>query len=103
MSICVLIEDAKALAKRYNNQAIVILGVERDGTVTVVTYGETKYKCRAIGEWAKGLWQHAVSVVPFRTVFGWGNDGKPKALTAEQLDSMSPTARAYARKWPPPK
>lgn len=72
------IADAKRIAKNGDHQAVVVLTVERDGTVTVVSYGENKAKCKAIGDWAKGLWGYAVSINPFQTVFGWGNDGVPK-------------------------
>ncbi len=79
----VKISDAKKIAKKLDQQAVVILGVERDGTVTVVTYGENKEKCRAIGEWGQGLLNWAVSLIPFMTVFGWGNGGVPKS--AEEI------------------
>ena len=72
------IEDAKRIAHVGDHQAVVVLTVERDGTVTVVSYGEDKPKCKAIGDWAQGLWKYAVSIRPFQTVFGWGNGGVPK-------------------------
>ena len=74
------ISDARALAKKLDQQAVVILGVERDGTVTVVTYGENGTKCKAIGDWGQGLWKYAVSIIPFQTVFGWGNGGVAKPV-----------------------
>lgn len=72
------IEDAKRLAKQLDLQAVVVLTVARDGTVKVVSYGETKAKCKSIGDWAQGLWKYAVTINPFQTVFGWGHGGKPK-------------------------
>lgn len=74
------ISVARAIAKHKDLQAVVVLCVERDGTVTVVSYGESKAKCKAIGEWAQGLWSYAVALNPFQTVFGWGNGGKPKPV-----------------------
>lgn len=76
MSIRFKISDAKGVAKKNDYQAIVVLCVERDGTVTIVTYGESKDKCNAIGAWAKGLWDNCISINPFKTVFGWGEGGK---------------------------
>ena len=70
------IKDAEVLAKANDYQAVVMLCVERDGTVTVVSYGESKAKCKAIGDWAKGLWSSCISINPFQTVFGWGEGGK---------------------------
>lgn len=75
------IADAKRIAKENDHQAVVVLTVERDGTVTVVSYGEDKAKCKAIGDWAQGLWKYAVTLIPFQTVFGWGNNGIPKPVT----------------------
>jgi hypothetical protein len=77
------IADARRLAKENDQQAIVILGIEKDGTITIVTYGEDKKKCQAIGEWADSLEQHGLLLIPFNTVFGWGNGGKP--TTGETL------------------
>ena len=71
------IKDLKALAIKHDMQAIVLLTVERNGTVSVVTYGENVEKCKAIGDWGQGLWKHCVSLIPFQSVFGWGNNGVP--------------------------
>jgi hypothetical protein len=90
-----LIPEAREIAKRYDGQAAVVLLVARDGTVTVASYGETRHKCRVIGEWAQGLWNSVVSRVPFQTVFGWGNGGRPLPLTPEELATLSPKARTY--------
>jgi hypothetical protein len=91
----VLIADAESIAKRLDQQAVVILGVERDGTVTIVTYGETKWKCRVIGDWAKGLRKQAISVCPFQTAFGWGNNGKPKRLPTVDLLMLGSAGAGY--------
>ena len=81
------ITDLKSLAKSRDQQALVVIGVERDGTVTIVSYGETKNKCQAIGWWAKGL-SNILSIAPFRTIFGWGNSGIPKSLDDTELVSL---------------
>ncbi|QGY05551.1 hypothetical protein MMSR116_29390 [Methylobacterium mesophilicum SR1.6/6] len=78
-------------------QAAVLLDIARDGTVTVSTYAEQPgTPAKAIAEWAEGLWRHAISVVPFRTVFGWGRDGVPTPLTPEERASLGEAGRAYA-------
>jgi len=71
------IKDLKELAKQHDLQALMMLCVERNGTVSVVTYGENIKKCKAIGDWGQGLWKYGVSLIPFKTVFGWGNEGIP--------------------------
>ena len=78
------IRDAQAVADQYDCQAVVVLCVDRDGTVRVISYGEDKKKCDAIGAWAKGLWRTAISKAPFCTVFGWGNGGEPQPLTSAE-------------------
>lgn len=81
----ILIEDLKKLAKEKDQQAIIAFCVERDGTVRCVTYGEDKLKCDAAGWWGQGTLNNDIPIIPFQTVFGWGNNGKPKKLTEEQL------------------
>lgn len=81
-----VIKHARRIAKDHDLQAVVVLTVARDGIVTVTTYGEDKKKCDAIGEWGQGLWKYAVSIIPFQTVFGWGNGGVPKKVSKDQLE-----------------
>jgi len=71
------IKDLKTLANKHDLQGIMMLCIERNGTVSIVTYGENKEKCKAIGDWGQGLWNHCVSLIPFKSVFGWGNNGIP--------------------------
>lgn len=88
---------AAASALDIDAQAVVLLDVARDGTVTVSTYAQQPgTPAKAIAEWAEGLWQHAISVVPFRTVFGWGQNGVPTPLTSEERATLTPTQQAYA-------
>lgn len=77
----VKINDLKKLAKQRDQQAIIAFCVERDGTVRCVTYGENPLKCRAAGWWGQGFLQNQISKVPFQTIFGMGNGGKPKFLS----------------------
>lgn len=83
------IRDAEKLCKDHDLQAVVVLTVERTGTIRITTYGETKKKCKVIGEWGQGLWEYAVTKIPFQTVFGWGNRGQPKTITPEELETVS--------------
>ena len=83
-----LIDDLKKLAKKRDQQAIIAFTVERDGTVRCVTYGETPVKCRAAGWWGQGFMNKYISIVPFQTVFGWGNGGTPLPLNNAQLHEI---------------
>ncbi len=85
-----VVKELRQIASNKDLQAIVVLTVERNGNVSVVTYGETKEKCKFIGDWGQGLWLHAISLVPFATIFGWGNFGKSQ--TVEQAK------KAYQRR-----
>jgi len=98
----VQIADAELLAQQLDQQAVVILGIERDGTVTVVSYGETKFKCKAIGDWAQGLWKKVVSVCPFQTAFGWGNGGRPKKMKSIDLLMLGSAGIGYVEKYTAP-
>ena len=79
------ISDARAIAKRRDCQAVVVISVGRDGTISTVSYGEDKGKCDAIGEWTRSLWPAVFSIIPFQTVFGWGCNGLPTPVTEEQI------------------
>jgi len=84
----VKIEDLKQLTKGRDQQAIIAFCVERDGAVRCVTYGEDKLKCDAAGWWGQGFMLKHISIVPFQTVFGWGNKGTPKALSETQRQDI---------------
>lgn len=71
------IKNLKTLSIKHDLQAVMMLCVERNGIVSIVTYGEDKKKCKTIGCWGQGLFKHCVSLIPFQSVFGWGNNGKP--------------------------
>lgn len=97
------IEELEAVCKERDMQAMAAITVDRDGTVHVTTYGESQQKCQAIGEWAQGLHDHAITVVPFQTVFGWGNNGVPKEITEEQWgclgSKISQSGKEYIEKY----
>jgi hypothetical protein len=73
----ITITELRKIAQAKDLQAIVAITVQRNGTTSVVTYGENKEKCKAIGDWGQGLWDWAISRIPFTSVFGWGNNGEP--------------------------
>ena len=89
------IRDAQRLADVNDCQAMVVLYVKRNGDVGYVTYGETKFGCKVIGDWTKGMFNKDVTVSPFQTAFGWGNGGIPKKLTAGQLETLSVNQKIY--------
>lgn len=91
------INCAAAVGLDLDAQAVVLIDVARDGTVTTSTYARLPgTPATAIADWANGLERHALSVVPFRTVFGWGRNGVPTPLTPEERASLGATGRAYA-------
>lgn len=56
--------------------ACVLVAVERDGLVRVVTWSERKHDCTRMPAFVDRLLGQ-VAIIPFRTVFGWGNGGVP--------------------------
>lgn len=91
------INVAAAAGLDLDAQAVVLIDVARDGTVTVSTYARLPgTPARAIAEWADGLEAGAISVVPFRTVFGWGRGGVPTPLTADERATLSASQATYA-------
>lgn len=94
------INCAAAVGLDLDAQAVVLIDVARDGTVTTSTYARLPgTPATAIADWANGLDRHAISVVPFRTVFGWGRNGVPTPLTPEERASLGATGRAYADRY----
>lgn len=71
----VKISELKKISKEKDLQCIVVIEVSRDGVVSVVSYGESKSKCKAIGDWAQGIMSNCISLSPFQTIFGWGRGG----------------------------
>lgn len=71
--------EAKGMLDRHDLQGVLVVAVGRDGVVSTHSYGEDRRKCRALAKWIENL-DRALSVIPFATVFGWGNGGKPKPL-----------------------
>ncbi len=89
------IAECKRIAVENDCQAVVVLRVERDGTLTLSTYGETKHQCDIIGEWAhKSIWPQCFRV-PFEPVFGMGNNGEPKFLEMREYMGLNPSGKAY--------
>lgn len=93
------VAQAGELRERYGYRALILVGVRVDGTVDVMSHAATSGDCRVIGDYAQGHFGKHLPVVPFQTWFGWGNGGRPLPLTAEQLDSLSPSEQRYALRY----
>ena len=90
------INVAAAVGLDLAAEAIVLIDVARDGEVRVSTYARRPGRpAKAIGEWADGLWKHALSDVPFRTVFGMGRGGVPTPRAPDERATLTPTQAAY--------
>lgn len=85
----------KKIAKEHDDQAVVVVRVQRDGTINVATYGEDKHKCDIIGEWAQKTISDTLPRIPFEPVFGWGNGGAPKYLEMREYMGLTPGAKVY--------
>lgn len=82
--------DAQRLLEFFELEAVLIFSVDSRGCLHTATAGANVAKGKAIGWWANGLWGWAkvVSLVPFQTIFGWGNDGKPKPLSPRDAETV---------------
>lgn len=72
--------EAIGLLERHDLRGVVVIAIGRTGVVSTHTYGENKRKCGALAKWIDGFEERALSIIPFNTVFGWGNRGKPEKL-----------------------
>lgn len=78
--------------------ALVMLDVQRDGSVHVSTWAQgSGTPSRALAEWGQGLGKN-LPVIPFRTVFGCGTGGRPTPLTAAERDQLVGPGLAYAER-----
>lgn len=73
-----------------------VLAIRDDGGIDTATWGSSREACDAIAAWRDASWEY-VSAAPFQTWFGWGNGGVPKRLSAEELDSLGESGRAYVQ------
>ena len=77
------LDVAKRFMKRHDLQGVVILAIQKDGVIQTLTYGSDKRKCSVLGTWIQGFMSQ-LSIIPFSTVFGFGNGGKPMALSEDE-------------------
>jgi hypothetical protein len=81
----VQIQDARDLAEKYGLQGVMIMGIRRDGIVDSVTYGDHPAQKAIMGDIADGFLEPmAQEVLPYRTMFGIGNNGIPKRLSIDE-------------------
>lgn len=91
------IAQTKAATVALRAQGVVLIDIAQDGEVRVNTWtAAAGTPAEALAEWGRGLWGHALSAVPFRTVFGMGRNGVPTPLTPEERASLSEAGRVYA-------
>lgn len=90
---------AAEAARHLGAQGIVLVAIGQDGTLTTSTWTEKSGRpALGLAEWARSLEGHAITPVPFQTLFGWGRNGVPTRLTPEQLATLGPAGRDYAER-----
>lgn len=90
------IDDTAEVRERFGYRALIAVGVRDDGTIDVMSHARDAADCRIIGDYAQGQFGINLPRVPFQTWFGWGNGGRPLALSAEDYASLGIQARGYA-------
>ena len=94
------IAQVKAATVALRAQGVVLIDIAQDGEVRVNTWtAAAGTPAEALAEWGRGLWGHALSAVPFRTVFGMGRNGVPTPLTPAERASLGEAGRAYADRY----
>lgn len=72
------IESAiKYLLKDQKLHGIAVLTMGEDGSIALHVEGTDDLKQRALLKWAESILNAGFPVIPFKTVFGVGNEGKP--------------------------
>lgn len=84
----------RALPPAQRDQhGLLLLGVRDDGVIDLATWGANAGQCASVAAMAA---EHPLPATPFQTWFGWGNGGRPKALTDAELASLTTFQRAWA-------
>lgn len=89
---------ARAPPHLYSTLSALVLGVRDDGVVDTATWGKSKAECEKIAKWRDEVLEKYLTVAPFTTWFGWGADGVPTPMSAEDLASLSAQQRAWVEK-----
>lgn len=77
--------------EQREQHGLLLLGVRDDGVIDLATWGADAGQCALVGRMAA---EHPLPAAPFQTWFGWGNGGRPKALTEAELASLTAHHRA---------
>lgn len=88
--------DARALARKLNSQAVMVLEIDKAGQAAAVVYAHEEKKYHAMTRWVSGVLRFNLSKIPFQTVFGYGTGGKPTPLTAAEFDELPIEGRIFA-------
>jgi len=94
--------DVRAMRSELDHRAkklreVIVVGVRYNGTVDVVSHGREPDDRRIIGNYAQEQFGRQLPRIPFQTWFGWGNGGKPLALSPGQVAQLSDRSRRYLR------
>lgn len=84
-------DDVKAL------RASMILAVRDDGVIDTATWGIDFQACEDMAEF-RDMMMEELPAAPFQTWFGWGNEGRPKKLSAEELKMLGDRGREFVER-----
>lgn len=89
------LKELKEVVDRHNSQGGVLFLITEDGWIETHTYGKTKKQCEVLGRWMASAHDNMFTTIPFTTVFGWGTEGKPTKITAEQWASLTDNQKQW--------
>lgn len=90
------LDELKELVQKHDGQGGIFVLFTKDGYVETHTYGKTKKQCNVLGRWWKDIFNQNFTAIPLSTIFGWGNGGVPKKITADEWCSLSANGAKWA-------
>jgi len=80
-------------------QGVIIIVISQDGSMEYHTAGENTTKSNVLATWMSIWFLRAFTAIPFRTHFGWGNQGKPQPATEAEIATLNEAGRKWAETW----
>src|SRR5690606_30643405 len=85
--------------EQRQQHGLLLLGVHADGVIDLATWGADASHCASVARMAA---EHPLPATPFQTWFGWGNGGRPKALSVDEMSRLTSYHRQLVRTYTHP-
>lgn len=91
------LDDVKKLAEEKDYTGLIVVGFTPEGTMETFTFGRTKKQCKVLGRWLASSVDHIFTHIPFKTIFGYGNDGIPAKITKDEWASLTLREQSWVK------